>query len=462
MINLRGAIKSSLFRNIVALYAVQICRKVIPIASIPYLTRVLGPTTWGTMSFVLTSVTFVIIFVEFGFGISATREIASNRDSTEARADVVAGVLGLQVLLFITGMTVLLLAAPHLPLLHNNQALLSAGLFYAVSQCFAPIWFFQGMEWMRSASALEISGKVISLGGLLLFVHSPGDAWLALALQGIPSLLQTAVGIWLIYREVPFRLPSVPLMRQTLVRGWTMFVFRNSVHLYTGANVFILGLFAKPEYVGYYAAAERINSALLGLLNPIQEAFFPRLNNLISHSPERAAKLARLGATVTAVLGILLPVAVIIAAPYLVAVLAGRAFAPAVEVLRILALMMPFAALTASIAGQWLLPMRKDNVVTAVMLAGGILNVTVACLLAPRFAHLGMASAAVISESFVGLTMIWALSRFTLWRTMGLLGIFTQADDPVAAQRQDHASADEPRPRARRPSPTPADVEVGW
>src|SRR5205823_147947 len=138
------------------------------------------------------------------------------------------------------------------------------------SQSFVPLWFFQGMEWMRSASILEITGKVLSLCGLLLFVHSPAHAWRALALQGIPSLLQTGAGLWLMYREVPFRLPSFGLMWETLLRGWTMFVFRSGILMYTGANVLILGLFASPEHVGYYAAAERINSALLGLLNPIQ------------------------------------------------------------------------------------------------------------------------------------------------------------------------------------------------
>ncbi|HXJ41227.1 MAG TPA: oligosaccharide flippase family protein, partial [Bryobacteraceae bacterium] len=217
MVSIQGAVRSSLFRNMMALYAVQICRKLIPIASIPYLTRVLGPSTWGTMAFVLTSVTCLILFVEFGFGISATREIASNRDSKEDCARVVAGVFGLQIVLFAVGLTVLAFASVHLPLLHDNPELFLAGIFYAVSQCFAPLWFFQGMEWMRSASILEITGKVLSLGGLLLFVHSPAHAWRALALQAIPALLQTGVGLGFIYREVPFRLPSLPLMRETLV-----------------------------------------------------------------------------------------------------------------------------------------------------------------------------------------------------------------------------------------------------
>src|SRR5437660_1366003 len=132
MLSVRRAVQSVLFRNIMALYAVQVCRKLIPLATIPYLTRVLGPSTWGTMAFVLTSVTCLVLFVEFGFGISATREIASNRDLKEECARVVAGVFGLQIILFALGLAILSFASFHLPILRDNPALFLAGIFYAV------------------------------------------------------------------------------------------------------------------------------------------------------------------------------------------------------------------------------------------------------------------------------------------------------------------------------------------
>jgi len=205
---IRGLSNNRLVQNTAALYGLQFCRKLIPILGVPYLAWALGPAGWGKLAFVMSSANLLVMLVEFGFNITATREIAQNRDSKEERADIVAGVLGVQLALFLFGIATIALFAPRIPMLRFSPTLVFAGLFYAVSQCFVPLWFFLGMEWMRSAAVLEISGKLLALGGLFLFVHSPADVWKALALQAIPFSLQSVAGVWLIYREVPFRFPS--------------------------------------------------------------------------------------------------------------------------------------------------------------------------------------------------------------------------------------------------------------
>src|SRR4051812_12381512 len=86
-------------QNVVALYGVQAGRKLIPLISIPYLARVLGPSGWGTVAFAMAMAEFLVIIVEFGFNISATREVARNRDNPDVCGSVMAGVLGAQVLL---------------------------------------------------------------------------------------------------------------------------------------------------------------------------------------------------------------------------------------------------------------------------------------------------------------------------------------------------------------------------
>jgi polysaccharide transporter, PST family len=406
---IRGLSDNRLVQNTAALYGVQFCRKLIPILSVPYLAWVLGPAGWGKLAFVMSSANLLVLLVEFGFNITATREVARNRDSKEERANIVAGVLGVQLVLFLFGIATIGLFAPRIPMLRFSPTLVFAGLFYAVSQCFVPLWFFLGMEWMRSAA-----------------VHSPADVWKALALQAIPFSLQSVAGVWLIYREVPFRFPSRTVMRETLAKGWPMFLFRSGVAMYTSANVFVLGLFAPVESVGYYAAAEKINFALLGLITPIQDALFPRLSRLAGQSPAAAARLVSIGASFTALVGIALPIGVFFLAPTLIAIFAGAKFTPSISVLRVLALLIPFTALSASLGMQCLLPLGKDRIVTAVVLGGGLLNICLGLTFAPRFTHIGMAWAAVISEAAVGLTMVWAASKFTnLWPANRFLaGVF--------------------------------------
>ncbi len=54
-------------KNAVSLYGVHIGRKLIPLASIPYLARVLGPEGWGQVVFVIAMGELIAILIESGF-----------------------------------------------------------------------------------------------------------------------------------------------------------------------------------------------------------------------------------------------------------------------------------------------------------------------------------------------------------------------------------------------------------
>ena len=71
--NFRSLLPALVVNNAAALYGVQIGRKLIPLASIPYLARVLGPEGWGKVAFVTAMAELIAILIEFGFCLSATR-----------------------------------------------------------------------------------------------------------------------------------------------------------------------------------------------------------------------------------------------------------------------------------------------------------------------------------------------------------------------------------------------------
>jgi O-antigen/teichoic acid export membrane protein len=84
----------------------------------------------------------------------------------------------------------------------------------------------------------------------------------------------------------------------------------------------------------------------------------------------------------------------------------GKDFAPAVDVLRLLAVLPPILSLTHSLGLQWLLPLGRERTVNRIMISAGILNVVLALILCPRYGQMGMATAVVISESYVCACMV--------------------------------------------------------
>ena len=408
--------ESPVARNSAALYGVQVCRKVFPLITIPYLMRTLKAGGWGTVAFVLSLSELVALMVEFGFNLSATREISQKRDQKVACGEIVAGVLGAQAVLASLGVGVALLISRYFPLLRDNPKLLLAGLVYAVAQGCTPLWFFQGLERMRLAAALEVSAKCLMLTGVFCLVRTPGDGWKVVVLQAAATGVSTISGIVLALGSFTVRLPNRALVAGALQRGWPMFVFRSAESLYGVGNSFLLGLFAAPTIVGYFAAAEKISKAVFGLLNPVREALYPRLSYLVASAEAEAAKLARVGIAIMTAAGALLALGVVAFAPALIRILGGREFEPAVPILRILGALPFVLSITYSVGLQWLLPLGRDRDVNRVVLRGGAINLAASFLLAPRLGAAGMALSVVASELFVCISLVrLVVSSTKLW-----------------------------------------------
>ena len=200
-----------------------------------------------------------------------------------------------------------------------------------------------------------------------------------------------------------------------------MFIYRSSISLYTIGNAFLLALFVQPEYVGYYAAAERIARYSTAALMPLSQALFPRISYLAALNFIRAADLAATSFRWMTGLGILLGAATFFAAPVLTAALLGPRFNGAIPALRILSLLPPVVAISSFIGLHWLVPLRKDSVVNASILVAGVVNFVLAVLLAPRFRQYGMAWAVVIAETIVTMTLLIYLKRKSLFPSRGTL-----------------------------------------
>ena len=66
----------------------------------------------------------------------------------------------------------------------------------------------------------------------------------------------------------------------TLRENWSIFACRVSSGLYIQANTLVLSALASPAIVAFFGGAERIIRAAINLLQPLTQAFLPRLSFL--------------------------------------------------------------------------------------------------------------------------------------------------------------------------------------
>src|SRR5580700_4302391 len=100
---------------------------------------------------------------------------------------------------------------------------------------------------------------------------------------------------------------------------------------------------------------------------------------------------------------------VFVFAPFLIKVLLGAQFAPAVTVLRILAILPPVIAVGQAVGMHWLLPLGRERVVTRTIVVAAALNLILVLALVPAYAQIGMAWAVICTESFVAICLLYAV-----------------------------------------------------
>ncbi len=407
----RALLKNALVRNILGLSGIQITTILIPLATIPYLTRVLQPSSWGLLAFAQAFGGYLLGVIDYGFPLSATREIARFQDDREKIGEILSDVLGAKVFLAAICLVVSLTALRWVPYFREHPVLLWSSLCWATCQGFNMLWYFQGIERVGPYAKLDVTTKVLAAIGIFVFVRQPQDDWKVLALQAFMALISAGVAMGLAYSKTPFAFPRPASAWRALRMGWSMFFFRSSVSLYTVGNAFILGLFAPTTIVGYYAAAEKLSRAALSALNPVSQAVYPRVVRLISSTPLEAASLVKRTLGLLGFAGGCIGMLFFAFAPWIVRIVLGKNYYPVIPMLEVLALLPLFISLSCVLGLLWMLPLGMDRSFNTVILTAGILNLGLALLLAPAFGGQGMAWAVVIAELYVVSAMYYWLRR---------------------------------------------------
>jgi PST family polysaccharide transporter len=396
----RKLIRSNFVHNVLALYGVQACTYALPLLTFPYLAHVLGPSGWGVVVFAQAIGVVIASVVEYGFDISASRETSRQRNDPQRLSALVSGVIGAKTLLAVVCIAGALFSRRFTHNVAPSLALFWASTIWGVCQGINMLWFFQGLERMRLASALEISGKVLATLSIFVLVHKPDDGWKVMAAQCVGCVVSHGVTVVLAYREVGFQWPTLASVADALRLGASMFVFRVVQGLSGSVNRLVLGSVAPVAVLGEYAGAERITRVFQQGMWPVNQALYPKLTQQAQNNPAGAFRTVRLSLLSLGCVGLVFGAAIFLWAPAIVHLVLGPDFKDSVPVLHVFALWIPLIALCTVLTFQVLLPNQLDNQFNFVNLTAGLVGILAALLLAPRFSAIGIAWSAVAVQVY--------------------------------------------------------------
>jgi len=413
LLTLQAAWRSGVGKNAASLYLIQFANYILPLILVPYLVRVLGPEHFGLVAFGQGLIAYFNIFVDYGFALSATRHISVEREDLIAVSRTAFSVWAAKGLLCIAAFGVLLGLINVVPKLKEVSLLFLILYGVVVGNTLFPIWLFQGMERMSFIAVINLVMRILIVAGVFVLVRRPEHYLLYAGLTSIGALGAGVVGMAVALYKFQLRplFPSWGDIQRVLREGWLLFLSRASVSLYTTGNAFILGMLTNPTVVGYYSAAEKIVKGVMNLLGPIRQAAYPRFSKLALESQSRALYWGKRMMFVMSGLGAGLSLVLLLGASVIVEFLLGSQYKPSVGVMRVLA-GLPLLIGASNVLGiQIMLPFGKDRAFLTILLSAGLINVVLAVLLAPYWQATGMATAVLVTETFVTASMLVYLQR---------------------------------------------------
>ena len=281
--------KKRLLSNFFSLASLQGVNYILPLLTFPYLVKVLGVEYFGLLAFSTAVVSYFNIITDYGFNLTATREISIHRENKEKVIEIFSAVMSIKFILMLLSFLLLTILVFSFEKFSNNWEVYLLTFGMVVGQVLFPVWFFQGMERMKYITYLNIIAKVIFTVAIFVFVKEQSDFYLVPLFTSLGFIMVGVLSLWIIYKEfdIRFRVQSFETLKYYFVDGWYLFKTRIFVSIYTVTNIFLLGLLTNNILVGYYSIAERIVGALGGLFIPANQAIYPFMSKLYEENRDK-------------------------------------------------------------------------------------------------------------------------------------------------------------------------------
>lgn len=416
--------KRRLIENFFSLSILQGANYILPLITVPYLVRVLGPGNYGVISFAQAFVQYFVIFTDYGFNLSATRKISVFRESPEKIQRIFNAVIFIKTMLALLSVLCILLIVTLVGKFQANKSVYFFTTGMILGNLLFPVWLFQGLEKMRYITLLNVLGRMLYIALVFSFVHKQTDFLYVPLLNSICLILSGLLSLVIINNIFGIKLKKVSMadVWEEAKEGWHAFVSTLAISLYTVSNTFILGLFASNTVVGYYSAGEKIIKAFLGMLSPVSQAVYPYTAKYAHESPARAVIFIRKLLLIVGGVSLALSFFLFFLSGLLVKIILGGQYGESILVVKYLSFLVFIIALSNIFGIQTMLNFQMKKQFSQVLITAGIINILMAVLLVPHYQHIGTCISVLITEMFVTIAMFITLQRHGIYLLTAGLG----------------------------------------
>ena len=262
----------------------QILIIILPVITIPYVTRIFTSEDLGNYGFYNSIVSYFALFSMLGIGIYGTKQIAAANDVSSTFWNIYA----IQLISSVLAISVYLIAIFSIPQMGGVIPLMVGVVLF--ERMFDISWLFSGKEDFKKITLRNTVVRLVGVISIFTFIESSDDLYLYIFLIVTINFLGQLV-MWVPAKKFIKR-PSfnTKIMKKNLHPIVLLFLPQVAISLYVVLDRTLLGLLGSYSDVGIYEQGQKLTSILITVVTSLGVVMLPRVANLLSERREEEAQ----------------------------------------------------------------------------------------------------------------------------------------------------------------------------
>ncbi|MDG2945457.1 oligosaccharide flippase family protein [Bisgaard Taxon 10/6] len=387
----------------------QLVNIVIPVVTIPYISRVLGPEMLGINAYANSIISYFVLIANLGISIYGNRTIAYARDSLEARSEVFWEIIFIKLIMaslaFVSLFLFLKVYGEYTEYIYMYSILIFAT---AVDIS----WFFAGLEDFRKIVIRNIFVKIFSFLLIFLLVKSGDDLLFYILIISLSNFL----GNFALWGSLKAHIKKIRIKQMHISLHFypilILFLPQVASSVFMTLNKILLANISNISEVGFFDNSDKIIRILLTILVSIGTVIFPRLANSYKKGDiETVKNFLKISFDISSFLSFPFAIGLIVVSSSFSSVFFGDSFGGIELVISILALELIFMGWSSNLGNQFLVAINESKGLTISLIFAIIVVFLSSLFLLPIYGAKGAAITSVLGELIILLVQLYFVRK---------------------------------------------------
>ncbi|NOI03222.1 oligosaccharide flippase family protein [Vibrio kanaloae] len=397
--------RKEIWSNIFSFGVIDIIGLLIPLITMPILTRALGKESYGVLLLINVIVFFGHTIVDYGMQFTGVRELANSRSCNHKVKIIYEENQGVRFFFLLVYCTLSICYAAIFQSAGFVYYVLIGVVPYLLGYTLLSAWFFQGIGKTATLAKLTFTSKLINLFVIVFFVSEPSDIRLAIFALSLPMLICGIFSLIFVYANYSTKILIINNFRKRLKIGFDVFIGLLAPNLYNAIPTIVLGAMFSASDFAPFGVASRLSSVISTIQNVIAKSVFPVI---------AMTKINHLKDLILINISISIPIAIIIFifGVDLIVIFLGNEYSNSYVYLKILVVGLVFSGIANSFSQGYFLPNGFDEIYRSVALRVSVFSGVISFLMISNLGLLGGCIAITLAR------MIFSIDYFVSYKRL--------------------------------------------